>query len=104
MSRTIFDEPALLDETLISLTEACKHFRGKKRSRPTVERYVRRGSRGAILESVFFCGERYTSVEAIDRFIRNQLRTEPDKRALQRSMPKKDIAAASRKFGLPEPE
>ena len=79
-SKIILDEPALLDESLVSLTAACKCFPAKA-SRASVERWLRRGSRGAVLESILICGKRYTSKEAIDRFIRNQLRTEPDRLA-----------------------
>ena len=104
VSRLIFDEPALLEESLVSLMEACKCF-PVKCSRPALERWLRRGSRGAILESILICGKRYTSKEAIDRFIRNQLQTEADKPAPRRgSMSKKDVEKAARRFGLPEPQ
>jgi len=85
MSRTIFDEPALLDETLVSLSEACRLF-PRTVARPTLERWLRKGSKGVKLESVLVCGRRMVSREAIDRFVRNQLRTESDKPALQRSI------------------
>lgn len=103
-SRVILDEPALLEESLVSLVEACKCF-PVKCSRPAIERWLRRGSRGAILESILICGKRYTSQEAIDRFIRNQLQTEAVKPAPRRSnLSKKDVEKAARRFGLPEPQ
>ena len=104
MSQIIFDEPALLDETLVSLSEACKLF-PRTVARPTLERWLRKGSRGVKLESVLVGNRRMTSREALDRFIRKQLRTEPGKAPPKHSgMPKRDLEAATRKFNLPEPE
>ena len=103
-SKVILDSPEILGETLISLTEACRYF-PVPCSRPAVERWMRRGSRGAVLESALICGKRYTSVEAINRFVRNQLQVESDwaSSPTQRSMSRKDITEASRRFGLPDP-
>ena len=102
-SRMIFDSPALLDETLLSLTAACKEFPGRC-SRPTLERWARKkGSRGATLETILLCGRRYTSREAIDRFVRSQLQTEAARPAPTREMSKKDITTRARRLGLPEP-
>jgi hypothetical protein len=102
-SKTIYDSPELLDETLITLSAACKCF-PVKCSRAAMERWVRKGSRGTVLESILICGKRYTSEEAIDRFLRNQLQVEAERSVPKRtSMSKRDIEAAARKFGLPEP-
>jgi hypothetical protein len=102
-SRMIFDTPALLDETLVSLTEACKCF-PVKCSRASIERWARKkGSRGATLETIILGGRRYTSREAIDRFVRSQLQTEAERPAPTRGMSKKDVESAARRFGLPEP-
>jgi hypothetical protein len=102
-SKVIFDSLRLLDEELVSLTAACKRFPVPS-SRPAVERWTRKGSRGVILETILICGRRYTSVEAIDRFVRGQLKTEaelpPPK---QGNMSKKAVTEAARRFGLPEP-
>ena len=104
-SKTIFDSPALLDETLVSLTEACNYFPGKKRSRSTAERYARKGNGEVVLETIFICGKRYTSKEAIARFVRAQLRVEAERPAPTRgTMSKKDVEAAARRFNLPEPQ
>ena len=103
-SKMIRDEPALLNETLISLTEACKCF-PVRCSRAALERWVRRGRGDVTLETVRVCGRRYTSQEAIDRFIRNQLQVKSESIVLKRgSKSKKEIADAIKKFGLPEPE
>ena len=101
-SRMIFDVPALLDESLVLLTGASKYFPGNP-SQSAVQRWMRRGSRGTVLETVLVCGKRYTSKEAISRFLRGQLQVEAGKSAPTRTMSKKDVEAAARKFGLPEP-
>ena len=74
-SKIIVDSPELLKEDLCTLVDACKAF-PVPCSRPAVERWMRTGSRGIVLETVSICGRRYTSKEAIERFIRRQLRTE----------------------------
>jgi len=104
-SKIILDSPDILEETLLTLTEACRHF-PVRCSRPALERWLRKGSRGVVLESVLLCGRRYTSKEAIHRFVRDQLQVEPDKAStpMQRSLSRKAIAAASLRFGLPEPQ
>jgi len=105
-SKMIRDSPELLDETLLSLVEACKYF-PKACARPTIERWIRRGSRNIVLESIRICGKRYTSEEAINRFIRRQLQVEAEKaqpEPTKSSLSKKALAEASRRFGLPEPK
>lgn len=103
-SRTILDSPDLLDESLVSLTAACKSF-PVKCSRAAIERWARKGARGTVLETVLVCGRRYTSMEAIDRFVRNQLQIEPERVPPKRiGMSPKDIEAAARRFGLPAPQ
>lgn len=103
-SKTIFDSPDLLDESLVSLTAACKCF-PVKCSRPAIERWIRKGSRGTVLETVLICGRRHTSKEAIHRFCRNQLQIEPERCTPKRSdMSRKDIETAARRFRLPVPQ
>jgi len=102
-SRTIFDTEGLLDETLVSLAAAPKYFPGNP-SLSAVQRWMRRGSRGAVLETVLICGKRYTSKEAIARFLRGQLRIEAERPAPTRTMSKKDIEVRARRLGLPEPQ
>jgi len=100
-SKIILDEPALLDETLISLTGACHCF-PVRCSRPALERWIRKGSRGVVLESILLCGKRMTSVEAVDRFIRNQLQVTPARAGpniVRKS--KKELDEAAKRFGLP---
>jgi hypothetical protein len=103
-SKFILDTPVILEENMIPLMEACQHF-PVLCSRAAIERWARQGSRGVVLETVLVCGRRYTSTEAIDRFVRNQLHVEQEKaRANRGSKSKKDIAEAAKRFGLPEPE
>jgi len=103
-SKIIFDHPNLLDETLLSLPAACKHFPVPP-SRSAVERWIRKGRDGVVLETVLICGRRYTTKEAIDRFIRGQLKVEPEKASAKRgNMSRRDIEAAALRFGLPAPQ
>lgn len=61
----------LINERVVPLSEARNLF-PRPVSQATVELWVRQGVRGVTLES-FFCGrKRYTSEEAIQRFIEKQ--------------------------------
>jgi len=103
-SKIILDSERLLEETLISLTEACRCVPGGC-SRPALERWIRKGSRGTVLESILVCGRRKTSKEAVDRFIRGQLQVAPERPAPKRgSMSKRELEEKARRFGLPEPQ
>lgn len=55
-------------ERMIPFTEAPEHIPGRP-SLATVHRWRLRGARGARLESVLVGGKRFTSAEAIQRFI-----------------------------------
>jgi hypothetical protein len=55
-------------ETVIPITEASPHFPGKPHI-ATIWRWSLRGVRGAFLETLVVGGRRFTSVEAIERFI-----------------------------------
>lgn len=102
-SQVILDSPQLLEETLVTLREACRLF-PIPISRPACERYVRHGSRGVVLESVLVCGKRMSSIEAINRFVRAQLCVEPApaQPKLKGNMSKKELDAKSHKYNLPE--
>jgi Protein of unknown function (DUF1580). len=104
-SKQIFDHPEILEESLVNLTEATKLF-PVKCSRASLERWIRRGSRGVYLETVFIANKRFTSLEAIQRFLINQQNTEPERiqsAPKHRSMSQKEIDAKSREFRLSEP-
>lgn len=87
----------LLDEHLIALPEVPDHLprrRGRKLHIGTIYRWVQRGAHGKVLESVLLGGVRYTSREALNRFMsrepvgnaersrENQLHTELKRRRL----------------------
>ena len=102
-SKVIFDSTQILDEDLITLTEACRCF-PVRCSRAAIERWVRQGSRGIVLQSALLCGRRYTSREAIERFIRGQLRVEADQPEPKKgNMSKEELVSACQKYGLPSP-
>lgn len=105
VSKIIMDSPGILEESLVTLTEACRCF-PVRCSRPAIERWLRRGSRGIVLESILICGKRYTSREAIDRFVRGQLHVEPEfaRPGTKSSMSKKELEAGLKKFNLPLPQ
>ncbi len=56
------------NETLITLAEAAARL-PRRPSICTMHRWCQTGVRDAVLASVFICGRRYTSVEALRRFL-----------------------------------
>lgn len=56
------------NERLITITEASQRVPGRP-GVSTVWRWISAGCRGVVLESVLIGGKRYTSQEAIERFI-----------------------------------
>ena len=60
-------------ETLVHFTDARSEFHnGRRASLASLHRWRLDGVRGVKLETVLICGLRYTSKEAIDRFIAAQ--------------------------------
>lgn len=60
-------------ETLVHFTDARSEFHnGRLASLASLHRWRLNGVRGVKLETVLICGLRYTSLEAIDRFITAQ--------------------------------
>ncbi|MGC1273800.1 MAG: DUF1580 domain-containing protein [Planctomycetaceae bacterium] len=64
----------LLDESLISMSEAAKELPGRPHI-ATIHRYARKGVRGHLLETVACGGRIYTSREACRRFLAAQNQT-----------------------------
>jgi len=60
--------PIQLNETLLSPAEAARRAPGQPHL-STIWRWMKRGNRGVVLESVVCAGRRYTSLEAIARFV-----------------------------------
>ena len=58
----------LSSESLISLKDACAYLPGRPHI-STMWRWIKRGIAGIRLETVKVGGKRFTSVEAIERFI-----------------------------------
>jgi hypothetical protein len=59
---------SILDESTLSLGEATKIIPGSPHI-STVWRWTRRGVRGVLLETFSVGGKRFTSVEAVRRFL-----------------------------------
>ncbi len=63
----------LTNEKAIPLSEVPRHVprrRGKKVHYSTVYRWATKGARGRVLDFVMVGGIRYTTLEAIERFLR----------------------------------
>lgn len=67
MKRQFEENPALAQEQLLTLSEARGRF-PVRLSLSAIWRKIRKGSRGVKLETIYL-GRRYTSVEAIARYI-----------------------------------
>jgi hypothetical protein len=91
----------LIDEGLISLDDVCDKFPAKTKSgkiaRATVWRWVTKGVRGRKLETIPGGRKRYTSLQAVTRFIESlstpaaiaEQRTEMTHRALNKKKNRK---------------
>ena len=102
-SKIITNSARVLEEELLTLTEACGRF-PRRVSRATLERWLRRGVCGVSLESVRIAGRRFTSAEAIERFVRSQVQTEAEKVPPKRgTKSRRELEAACQKYGLPSP-
>jgi len=108
MSAMIANSPHIINESLVQLADACNYF-PVKCSRQTLERWMRRGCRGVLLESVTIGSRRFTSKEAITRFLSGQAGAQAviHTPCIGRShsgerMSQQEIAEKSREHGLPE--
>jgi len=93
------DNP-LLGEHLVTLDDAARNFGGVPVSITTIRKYVYQGVAGLKLETVYI-NRRYTSMEAIQRFIskRQRLGQMPEK-PKQKRMTQEQIDEGVRKYGL----
>lgn len=89
----------LLSETLIPLSKARKQFPGREVSPSCLERWIRNGSHGAILEICRIGNTRYTSEEAIQRFLEAMNQSDPEKPSFRR-MSEKEIEQKKRVLGI----
>jgi len=103
---TVPGSPSLIDETLIPISEACHKF-PVPISRAKIERLWRTGARGARLETMLIGNRRYTSKEAIRRFLENSQGSQEfevsrtPKQTLARGMTDMEIEAARAKYKFP---
>lgn len=83
------------NESLLSLAEARSAFPGGKRiSAATIQRWRLNGVRGVILETVRIGGLRYTSREAVARFIAKQNADESPVATITQTQRRKQSEAA----------
>ncbi len=87
----------LMHETLVPVSKAGGHFPVPV-SRPTVERLMRHGKNGVVLESLVISNRRFISVEAIARFIQ-QTNEQHDAAGHIRKSPA-ELAAKKLELGL----
>lgn len=67
----------LTGETVIPINQAPKHYPYRRPNLSTVYRHFNRGCRGIRLETFVVGGRRYTTVEAIARFIERTTANSP---------------------------
>jgi len=106
MAVPIHESAELAKETLVLLKESSPYFPVPV-SRKWLEKMIRTGTRGVRLETFFFCNKRYTSKEAIQRFIertQNSENTPQEKIPARPRMSKAELKKALQKFNLPEPD
>jgi len=90
----------LQGEHLLTLEEAAEDFGGVSISLRTVRHYIYNGFQGIKLESVNI-NRRYTSKEAIQRFIeRKQNSGQPPKKPKRRRLTQAEVDAGLKRHGL----
>lgn len=78
MHSLIESRDSVLQETTMTLREVPDYLprrQGRKVHHSTIFRWVTKGARGRVLESILVGGIRYTSVEALHRFFRVEVST-----------------------------
>ena len=87
----------LITETLIAFAAAAREFPGRAVCIQTLHRYRLNGVRGVKLASCMIGGRRYTSREAVARFVVAQNTAEPPP-AISKQQRAKQSAAARREL------
>jgi hypothetical protein len=90
--------PDLTKESLVTLEKAANDFGGVPVPYETIRKYAYRGVKGLKLETVFI-NRRYTSKEAIQRFIDRRQGTRLEK-PKERILTSKEVDAGLRKYGV----
>jgi len=103
---SIVGTPALADETLLPVAKANEAFPVEV-SQKWVETMIHKGTRGIRLESILIGHRRYTSKEAIRRFIVATQGTPKPKTTthppLQQRMSEEERKKARKRLGIAEP-
>lgn len=82
-------------ETIISFNDARSEFKdGRRKALATLHRWRLKGCRGVKLETLLIGGIRYTSKEAIDRFIQAQNADESPAPAISPAQRRRQAEAA----------
>ena len=94
----------LTDETVVPINQSPKHYPYGRPNLSTVYRHFRRGCRGARLETFVAGGRRFTTIEAIARFVQRTTANSPGS-SLPPSRPtsrqrEREITAAERDFDV----
>ena len=94
----IFTNPDVLSESVIPLNDVVKYLPFQT-SIATVQRWIRRGASGAVLETARMGSRRFTSKEAVQRFLVAQNEPVKPQAAPPKSpMSKRDLDAKTRKY------
>lgn len=90
--------PALIDETLVPIQKAGQSFPYPV-GRKAVERYFRHGIRGIFLETVLIGNRRFSSLEAIRRFL-YATNKNSDAENVTRPMTEQELQSAKKLTGI----
>ena len=94
----IFTNPDVLSESVIPLNDVVKYLPFRT-SIATVQRWIRRGASGAVLETARIGSRRFTSKEAVQRFLVAQNETaKPQAAPPKSSLSKREIDAKTKKY------
>jgi hypothetical protein len=93
------EESPLSGEHLVTLAEAADNFGGVSISLDTIRKYIYQGVSGLKLETIYI-NRRYTSLEAIQRFISRRQGDMPEKPKPKKRMTPEEIDAGLRRFGV----
>jgi hypothetical protein len=93
------EKVSVIHESPLTLKEVADYLpmrRGRKIHYSTIFRWATKGTRGRILETTLVGGIRYTTIEALERFLGNAVPTSPSSAAV----PQYEIEQALDQIGL----
>lgn len=97
--RGIFMLRNVFEETLVGIKEANYKFPGKTPSSRSIARWASEGYKGCVLETCKIGNTRYTSTEAIERFI-ERINSKPEYKPTFPRLSEKEIDQKKAKFKL----